>query len=573
MSPREGRSSSASTRTGTGRHRAGLLAASLLLAGLCAGIVLVAASGHTAMAAPSPAADLSGGAKLAEGDYVVLAWNDLGMHCYNRSFDDLAVLPPWNTLWAQVIRIGESPQVVTDGLTVEFFFLDNTTSVTKSDFWDPSPYPENLGAQNALLLFGPLMGFSEPLPDDIGLTGTGLSGEMEAHGDHFTAEGIPITEFSDSDLVNPEPYQLATVIVRDSATGEELARTQPVAPVSTEMHCGNCHYDNGPGNSGIRMGVVEQNILAKHDRENGNEYDPDLMDSRPVLCANCHSSNALGAPGVEGVPSLSHAMHEKHTGEVLDSLEGCYNCHPGPQTQCLRDVMATDHGMDCVDCHGGMADVAGEDRVPWADEPTCADAGCHDASTYGQDHDLYRMSRDHGGVYCAGCHDSPHAIAPSREDADDIKFIGWQGYDGTLENCTVCHASLPAGEGPHGLLAGEPSFSFGPDRFGIGEPATQMVYTHTIENTGNLGDTYLLGSTSSLEWAVSTEPLSLVLQSGATGIVTVTITIPEAGVTGFTDRTVVTATSTLSSSLSATVVDTTMVPRSRTYLPLVLRGF
>ena len=570
MSPREGRSSSAPTSSGPGTHGAGLLAVSLLLAGLCAGIVLVAASSHTAVAAASPVADPASDAMPTEGDYIVLAWNDLGMHCYNRSFEDLAVLPPWNTLWAQVIRIGDPPQVVTEDLTVEFLFVDNATSIMpKSDFWATSPYTP---AQNALLLFGPLMGFSDPLPDDIGLTGTGLSGEMEAHSDYFIAEGIPITEFSDSDLVNPEPYQLATVIVRNSGTGEELARTQPVAPVSTEMHCDNCHYDNGKGNPGIRTGVVEQNILEKHDRENGNEYDPDLMASRPVLCANCHSSNALGAPGVAGVPNLSNAMHEKHIGEVPDSLEGCYNCHPGPETQCLRDVMATDYGMGCVDCHGGMEAVASENRVPWVDEPNCADAGCHDAANYGHQ-DLYRKSKEHGGVYCAGCHDSPHAIAPSREDADDIKFIGWQGYPGTLDSCMACHAALPADEGPHGLLAGEPSFAFGPDHFGIGEPATQKVYTHTIQNTGDLDDIYLLNPTSSQEWAaVTSKPLPLSLSPGATGTVTVTITIPESGVDGLIDRTVVTATSTLNSSLSATVFDTTMVPQSRIYLPLVLRG-
>ena len=161
--------------------------------------------------------------------------------------------------------------------------------------------------------------------------------------------------------MNPEPYQLATVIVRDSSTGEELARTQPVAPVSTEMHCDNCHDDNGSGNPGIRTGVVEQNILEKHDFEHGDEYPIGLlMDRRPILCAECHSSNALEAPGVEGVPSLSNAMHDKHTGEVPDSLEGCYNCHPGPETQCLRDVMATEEGLHCVDCHGGMSAVADE---------------------------------------------------------------------------------------------------------------------------------------------------------------------------------------------------------------------
>ena len=31
-------------------------------------------------------------------DYIVIGWNDLGMHCYNPDFQDLAVLPPYNTL-------------------------------------------------------------------------------------------------------------------------------------------------------------------------------------------------------------------------------------------------------------------------------------------------------------------------------------------------------------------------------------------------------------------------------------------------------------------------------------------
>ncbi len=44
--------------------------------------------------------------------YVILAWNDLGMHCYNRDFRDLAVLPPYNTLWAQVIEVADPPRIV-----------------------------------------------------------------------------------------------------------------------------------------------------------------------------------------------------------------------------------------------------------------------------------------------------------------------------------------------------------------------------------------------------------------------------------------------------------------------------
>jgi hypothetical protein len=575
MSQEEGRSSSVPARSRAGLHRVGLLAASLLLVGLCAGVVLVAAPERSVMAAPSAPAELSGGAKLTEGDYVVLAWNDLGMHCYNRSFADLAVLPPWNTLWAQVIKIGDPPQVVTNGLTVEFFLEDNTTSVTKSDFWDAG----HSGTQNALWLFGSLMGFSEPLPNDIGLTGTGLSGEMELHGDHFAAEGIPLTEFSDSDLVNAAPYQMATIIVRDAATGDELARTQPVAPVSTEMHCDNCHYDNSPANAGIHTGVIEQNILVLHDNENGDEYPGNLMDRRPILCAECHSSNALGAPGVAGVPSLSNAMHETHNGQVPDSLDGCYNCHPGPETQCLRDVMSTyleppEERLDCVDCHGGMSTVS-QNPDPWLNEPTCSDTGCHDSGLYGQDQPLYRMSKEHGGVYCAGCHDSPHAIALSREPADAIKFIGWQGYAGTLDNCIVCHTSLPQDAGPHGQLAGDiPFFVFAPDSFGIGEPATQAIYTHTVDNAGNVSDTYQLTWSSTQGWAsVVSEPSPLILQPAESGVVTVTITIPGGDVTGLIDRTVVTATSTANAALFATVLDRTLVPRAHIYLPLIMRSY
>ncbi len=576
MSQVEGRSPVAPVKNRAAMSEKGLLAASLLLLGLCAGIVLVSANGQAALAAPSAVADLSGGAKLSEDDYVVLAWNDLGMHCYNRDFTDLAVLPPWNTLWAQVIKIGDPPQVVTTGITVEFSFADNTTSVSKSNFWDTSAYRD---VQNAQWLFGTLMGFSEPLLDDIGLTGMGLEGTMEPHGDHFVAEGIPLTEFSDSDADTPQPYQLATVIVRDSVTGAELARAQPVVPVSTEMHCDNCHYDNSPANAGIHTGVVEQNILTLHDLENGSEYQGTLMERRPILCAECHASNALGAPGVEGVPSLSNAMHSTHDGQVPDSLDGCYNCHPGPETQCLRDVMSTyleppEERLDCVDCHGDMTAVS-QNPDPWLTEPTCSVGDCHDAVNYGQDQALYRNSKEHGGVYCAGCHDSPHAIAPSRESTDQIKFKEWQGYAGTLDNCIVCHTSLPADEGPHGQLAGDiPFFSFGPDSFAPGEAATQVIHVHTIANAGNVGDTYQLTWDSALGWAaVTSDPSPLDLLPAESGVVTVTVTIPAGVGAGLVESTVVTATSTINTALFAAVTDRTWVFGARIYLPVIMRGY
>lgn len=372
----------------------------------------------------------------APTSYVLLGWNDLGMHCYNHDFQDLAVLPPYNNLWAQVIKRGDPPSIVTQAIRVQYSFPDNTTSSNKTNFWT-----------YAAQLFG------TNLPDNIGLTGKGLAGVMDAKTGYFIAEGIPITEFTDTAPTTLYPYQKANLIAKNTSTGQTLATLTVVAPVSTEMHCDTCHATGSGREPGGSLARTELNILATHD----DEENTNLINSRPVLCARCHSSNALGKPGVSGVPSLSNAMHDKHAEEVPDTLAGCYSCHPGPTTKCLRDAMSLNvtsaldptRKMNCIDCHGGMRAVA-QNPNPWLNEPRCD--GCHKTTAtkqYVQDQPLYRHSKGHGGVYCEACHDSTHAIATSREANDAIKFFQLQGQSGTLSKCTVCHLTQPTGPGPH----------------------------------------------------------------------------------------------------------------------------
>jgi hypothetical protein len=361
----------------------------------------------------------------AGGNYKILAWNDLGMHCYSRDFQDMAVLPPYNTLWVQVVKAGDPPEVVTSGVKVEYFYQDNTYSVGKTNFWD---YDQAL--------------FGVDLPANVGLKGKGLSGVMELSGDHFIAEGIPITEFSDSAPTVRQPYQLATVVARDAVTGAELSRIQVVTPTSSEMRCDTCHNDTGIAKPSHVTGKVETNILQLHDEKSGTS----LMTSRPVLCAGCHASNALGAPGNPGIDNLSKSMHSKHASIIPSTLDGCYNCHPGPQTRCLRDVMSTEEGMVCVSCHGGMS-VVSNNPNPWLQEPRCD--SCHNSGLHDQDQPLYRFSKGHGGLYCEACHDSTHAVAPSREGNDALKFIQLQGENGPIEKCAVCHTVIPGDGGPH----------------------------------------------------------------------------------------------------------------------------
>lgn len=370
--------------------------------------------------------------------YKIIGWNDLGMHCMNESFANLAVLPPYNTLWAQVVRQGPQPQVVTTNVSVAYDIVDNTYSAGKTDFW-----------QHVQALFG------VNLPPNVGLTGATLAGDMTPASEHFRVEGVPLTPYRDSAPTTWYPYQLAHLVARDSTTGQVLATTTTVAPVSTEMRCDTCHYD---GAHGISTGNIETNILTLHD----DEEHTNLMSHRPVLCANCHGSNALGLPGNPELPNLSRAMHEKHAPdtEVVtpgidtpvnpnDGTNDCYLCHPGQVTQCLRDVMYAS-GMRCMDCHGGTAQVADPNRRPWIDEPRCGN--CHGSQFAENPNTLYRNSTGHGGMYCEACHGSPHAILPTIQANDNIQNISLQGHAGTLDKCQVCHALLPPGRGPHDLI-------------------------------------------------------------------------------------------------------------------------
>jgi hypothetical protein len=383
----------------------------------------------------------------AEGrsqEYVLLGWNDLGMHCSNKNFSKVVVLPPYNNVSAQLIlrSPGQPPQVVTSGYTIEYSIPNNTYSVGKTDFWT---YAQQL------------FGLSSPLPDNIGLTGKGLTGILDPAGTSFAAHGIPVTPFADSDHVHETPFQLIHLVAKRESDGSVLASTDAVIPVSNEVGCvqSGCH-------------ASETSILNTHPSVTG------FNRSGPVLCASCHASNALGTTGRPEARSFSYRMHEKHT-EVAgpaNDISTCYKCHPGPNTQCLRDIMGKNptNPLVCQNCHGTMANVAetiSNGRRPWFDEPQCG--SCHGSAYAEEPGKLFRQSKGHGGLYCSACHGSPHAIQPTVQPNDNIQNIRLQGYAGTLAKCSVCHATTPDGPGPHGridtttVIAAAPALSSPPD--------------------------------------------------------------------------------------------------------------
>lgn len=119
------------------------------------------------------------------------------------------------------------------------------------------------------------------------------------------------------------------------------------------------------------------------------------------------------------------------------------------------------------------------------------------------------------------------------------------------------------------------ALSLTPTYTSLPSPGTQLIYTHTLQNIGYLTDTYHISWNSSQDWSAVfangqplTTPITTTLASDETMIITVTVDIPTSAV-GLADWTTITATSTLSPTLTHTVQDVTLVPRTRLYLPFI----
>ena len=360
--------------------------------------------------------------------YILLGWNDLGMHCANKYFGKIAVLPPFNNVSAQLIKkeAGQLPQIITTGFNIEYSIPFNTYSVGKTDFWT---YAQQL------------FGLPNPLPPNIGLYGKGLTGILDPNTGFFEAIGIPVTPFKDTNWNQEKPFQLIHLVAKTSG-GTSVTSTDCVIPVSNEINCvsSGCH-------------TSEQSILNEH------ESVPGFNQNGPVLCGQCHGTFALGTIGdtIEA-KKFSYRIHDEHKDLLPANLMStCYKCHPGPNTQCLRDVMSQNqtNPMICQDCHGTMATVASSiaaGRRPWQDEPKCGSTACHSSNFAEEPNKLYRNSKGHGGVFCTACHGSPHAIFPSREANDNLQNVTLQGHAGALRDCMVCHSTPPTAPGPHGIL-------------------------------------------------------------------------------------------------------------------------
>jgi hypothetical protein len=500
----------------------------------------VAPGGSTGSAGNSTAGSSTGsggaagstGTHLA-GTYKVVAWNDLGMHCMDgKDYSVFSILPPYNNLHAQAIRTdvtkgklldSSAPVVVTYEAVADAANSINTISSTKTNFWSwvAKLFGANPAPDHGLNLSDPAVSNPTPSRTPAALT-------YDSTNKWWTAEGIPITPYPDDFASNggvKNFYPMVKVVLRDTAN-TVLATTNVVLPVSDEMSCKSCHAsdsastDARPGAGWVNDTTDperdwKKNILRLHDENapdaiavagmnatyTGGTLLATAEAGQPILCAACHKSNALGTSQKTGIKPLTEALHGKHatvdkpgtttTLEALTTRDGCYTCHPGSTTKCLRGAMgnALDPqtglpSMDCQSCHGTMSAVGKPSREGWLDEPSCQN--CHDRASGTSTpfvrytsvfstgttvrptvdtrfatnpnkpvtgKSLYRFSTGHGGLPCEACHGSTHAEYPSAQANDDAQSLALQGHVGTINECTVCHSAAPttSNGGPHGM--------------------------------------------------------------------------------------------------------------------------
>jgi len=396
----------------------------LVLAGFLASCSTTADDGDVVTPVEIPAAEMS---------YVVLAWSDTGMHWLSATYDKEVFLPPYNTIWAQVIKRGDPPEIVTTGVTLEYRIFDNTHSYGKTGttpwtfsyagFWD-----------NSLDFYGvalaPDTGLNLVDPD----VHNGLTGTMLLKDNHFEVDGVPVVPVNDAGT--RDALQVAEIIVRDASTNDELARTRATVPASDETGCTTCHGRTIAGQS-IAIGSV----LEEHDEAQGTTF---AADGVPVVCADCHGSPALGQTGAGSSGSyLSQVIHGFHS----TTAAACLNCHPGATTKFNRSVAHTATTENCTNCHlsiAGLSSTITAGRVPWGSEPACAD--CHKfVAEVGTGSTLYHNAQAHSGISCAACHGSAHAQIPSEKEVDNWQALHYQNKAIALGSCRVCHSNSKGG--------------------------------------------------------------------------------------------------------------------------------
>ena len=392
--------------------------------------------------------------------YILLAATNQGMHFQVASPGKMALLTPPSHIKAQLIKRGEVPEIISQGVELEFALLDTQDKLHTPGYWaELKKYFSNLGAPKGKLAFNQEAGIFESAP--LVLEAYDSKGESR-------------------------PYPSFGILAKDQTTKEVLAATVLTTAVSAEMGCGQCHGGGSALNGGGLSAATVMDMMQKHDRKMRSDL-AKQAGVKQIFCQDCHGDPALGVKGKEKLLNVSAAIHGLHAVYLGDKEEdACLSCHPTNvegESRSLRGIHARVE-VTCIDCHGYLEDHAAallkkelqagkpgaktlislltprkaesleevNPRSPWFNQPDClnchlefsepAEADGYNNWTAGKA-ELYQNRKDEtGNVACISCHNSPHALYPTLRKKDAYQPVQYQKNPypmGSNLYCQVCH--------------------------------------------------------------------------------------------------------------------------------------
>lgn len=319
-----------------------------------------------------------------KGNFRVLAANDLGMHCADRDYQIMSILPPFNNVHAQIIKKGTGntlPKILSDQEADVFYFATssindpvgansintssrNKSGIFKSNFWQKTNAGNTLaGSAYGTLYPGKVFGSFEPLPQDMGipvpdpvtlpqllaaqqtLPGSANKpqkfkrfdatfpffvkfpfGSTIQNANWFAADGIPMSPIDDKGRENA--YPLMTIMAKDKA-GKKLGHIDVVLPTASEADCQNCHADPNDAGNGLAstFASVDFNVMSM---------------------ANAPGPEKLNNAAKINILRLHDAKHGQHYVSSADSSPAkcdAVNNPTGP------NCLASQTPVQCSQCH------------------------------------------------------------------------------------------------------------------------------------------------------------------------------------------------------------------------------
>jgi hypothetical protein len=407
-------------------------------------------------------------------EYILLGWTGQGMRFLSDNNRYFGLSAPGITIYAQLIKRGKTPEIVTGNVELTYGIEDGFESPSSAtDFWNYSK-----------ALYG------RKINDDEGLSGNKTAGKMDYNENimAYSAADIPVFPYrKDGAYV---PYPVIYISAKDAQTGRIICSTGISVPASTEIACRNCHGGRWAKN-GV-TGLSDETaleIIRSHDRSNRTDLEKSAKAGKPQNCSKCHSEGEADSDKSTKHLTLSAAIHGFHANYISkNDPDPCGNCHASSGISKNYRGIHSKIGIECSNCHGKMEDHALsllvyeknegkkgaeklmkhlyprladsvtqiEPRKPWINQPDCLN--CHtgfnppDTDQSPQNmwtknlKSQYTMRSDEVGIMCPACHGITHAEYPaaniSGDERDNFQPLMYQKNRypiGANKNCRICH--------------------------------------------------------------------------------------------------------------------------------------